>query len=166
MEEKQRVIENDFSEGCLFEPYKEQIAKIKAWGRTFIALKSEHVYHSPEVLKEDGYFNEYLREEISESIFAVQELPFRCSVGVLSDDYGTQYIGILNRDYERMQTFSLPLKRTSRIYEVSCVDGNQHILYENAECITVTLAEGDMVFYRIQNIEEEPYEIEYVCCEK
>jgi hypothetical protein len=165
MEEKRRILESDFTEGCFFDDYKQQIAKIKEWGKTFIALKSEHVYHSPEVLRNDAYFNEHLREDVTESLLDVKELPFRCSVGMLSDDYGNQYIGILNRDYERAQTFTLPLKGQYRVYEVSCADGRQYCINECTNCLNVTLREGDMVFYRLQNSKEDAYEIEYVCCE-
>lgn len=165
MEEKRRILESDFSEGCLFDDYKQQIAKVKEWSKTFIALKSEHVYHSPEVLRDDAYFNKYFREDVTESLLDVKELPFRCSVGLLSDDYGNQYIGILNRDYERAQSFSLPLKNSYRVYEVSYADGRQYCINDSANCLNVTLAEGDMVFYRLQDSKEEAYEIEYICHE-
>ena len=163
MDEKRRILQSDFTEGCFFDDYKQQIAKIKEWGKTFIALKSDHVYHSPEVLENDVYFNEHFREDVTESLLDVNELPFRCSVGVLSDGYGNQYIGILNRDYERAQSFVLPLKDTYRVYEVSYADGKQYCINEGTNCLNVTLAEGDMVVYRLQDCKEEAFEIEYVC---
>ena len=165
LEEKRRILENDFSEGCFFEECRQQIAQVKQWGKTLMALKSEHVYHSPELLQDDLYFKEHFREDVTESLLDVRELPFRCSVGILSDDYGNQYIGILNRDYERAQSFSLPLKNSYRVYEVSYADGRQYNINDSTKCLNVTLAEGAMVLYRLQDCEEEAYEIEYVCCE-
>lgn len=163
LNEKRRIIESDFTEGCFFDDYTHQLARIKAWGRTFMALTSDHVYHSPEVLVGDSYFDEHYREDVSESMLALKELPFRCSVGVLSDDYGNQYLAILNRDYERAQSFELPLKDRYRIYEVSYADGKQYCINDGTACINVTLAEGDMVLYRLQDCGEEAFEIAYEC---
>lgn len=164
-DETRRIIEADFSEGCFYEDFASQVAQVKEWGRTLMALHSEHVYHSPELLKEDAYFNKHYREDLEDSIFALKELPFRCSVGILSDDYGNQYVGILNRDYRRSQTFNLPLQHTCRVYEVSYADGMQYCVHDATKSLNVTLAEGSMVLYRLQDCAEEPYTIEYQCSE-
>ena len=117
------------------------------------------------MLKNGKCFNEHFREDVTESLLDVKELPFRCSVGMLSDDYGNQYVGILNRDYERTQSFVLPLKDTYRVYEMSYADGKQYCINNSTNCLNVTLEEGNMVFYRLKECREEAYEIEYVCCE-
>lgn len=92
LDETRRIIEADFSEGCFFEEYTQQVAKVREWGKTFIALTSKHVYHSPELLEGDAYFDTHYREDVSESIFRLKELPFRCSVGVLEDGQGNMYM--------------------------------------------------------------------------
>ena len=164
MDEKRRILESDFEEGCFFDDFKQQVAKVKELGKTFMALKSEHVYHSPELLANDAYFNEHFREDVAESVLDLEELPFRCTVGVLSDDYDNQYLAVLNRDYENAQSFILPLKNSYRIYEVSRADGKHYCINECTECIHVTLGEGDMVLYRLQKCGEEVSDIEYQCC--
>jgi len=163
LNEARRVLELDYEEGCFYDDMRAMISITKNLGKTLMALSSDHVYHGKEVLPDDEYYNNNFREDIaSDNIFNISELPFRCSIGILSDKYGNQYAAILNRDYLRAQAFSLPLKNNSRIYEVSKADGKHYCINNNTNCINVTLEAGDMAIYRIQNANEEAFDIEYV----
>ncbi len=160
--EKRRVLELDYEEGCFFDDLRAMIAIVKNLGRTMIALTSDRIYHGDEVLPEDGYFNANFRESIREDdVFALETLPFRCSIGRLSDPYGNQYAAILNRDYVRANTFVLPLKKQFRVYEVSKADGEHYCIHNGADCLRITLEAGDMVIYRLQDTAGEEYAIAY-----
>ena len=162
--EKRRVLENDYQEGCFYDDMKTLLFSLKNLGKTFIALRSEHVYHGDEVLPEDTYYNENLKEDFTQNkIFHLEKLPFRCSVGILSDEHFNTYIVIVNRDYEIPRTFTLPLFQIQRVYEVSKADGKHYVRDNCTDCINVTLDPGDLVLYRIQDAGEEVYDIEYVC---
>ena len=127
-----------------------------------MALDSKHVFHSPEVLQGNVHFEKY-RESLSESdILADKELPFRCSVGELSDSEGNRYLMILNRDYNVTRSFKLKLKKAFRVYEVSGEDGMQSVRNHKAQSITLRLNPGDAIFLRFQDAMEEPYLIDYV----
>ena len=166
LEEKRRVLENDYEEGCFFDDMRSLIGNTLNLGKTFIALHSEHVYHGKEVLPDDDYFNEHFREEIrNDDLTDLEELPFRCSIGRLSDDWGNQYMTVLNRDYLRTQVFTIPLNGTKRIYEVSKADGKHYCVNTSTDCLHVTLEPGDMAFYRVQDAEEEAFEVEYIPAE-
>ena len=163
LEEKRRVLENDYEEGCFFDDMRSLIGNTLNLGKTFIALHSEHVYHGKEVLPDDDYFNEHFREDIrNDDLTDLEELPFRCSIGRLSDDWGNQYMTILNRDYLRTQVFTIPLNGTKRIFEVSKADGKHYCVNTSTDCLHVTLEPGDMAFYRVQDAEEEAFEVEYI----
>ena len=54
------------------------------------------------------------------------------------------------------------LKSSYRIYEFSRADGKHYCINNCTECIHVTLEEGDMVLYRLQNCGEEVFDIEYL----
>lgn len=164
MGEKRRVLEYDYEEGCFYDDLIQIIKNVKNIGKTLMALNSKHIYHSAEVLAEDEYFNKNQREDISESsVFAADELPYRCSVGVFEDDYQNTYIAVLNRDYEAARSFVLPLNEQSRIYEVSKADGKQYCVNNSADRIYVTLEAGDMALYRLQRAADEAFDIEYKC---
>lgn len=163
LEEKRRVLENDYEEGCFYDDFKAMVSITKKLGKTFIALTSDHIYHGNEVLADDTYFNENFREYIKDDdIIMLDELPFRCSIGRLSDICGTQYVTILNRDYLSARSFSLPLRKNYRLYEVSKADGRHYCVNNPADCINITLEAGDMAVYRIQNPHEEIFDIEYI----
>ena len=156
------MLESDFSEGCFYDEMKAIIFSTKNLGKTFFALHSDAVYHGKEVLPDDEYFNQNFRQSIADcDIFAMDELPLRCSVGTLSDDHGNRYIAILNRDYEIAKTFTLPLSQKYRIYEVSKADGKHYLINNSTDCLHITLDPADMAFYRIQDPVEEPFAIEY-----
>ena len=162
LDEERRVLKSDFSEGCFFDEMKAIIFSTKNLGKTFFALHSDHVYHGKEVLPSDAYFNENFRESIADcDVFALDELPFRCSIGELSDDHGNRYFAILNRDYEFARSFTLPLSKKYRIYEVSKADGKHYPINDSTDCLYLTLEPGDMAFYRIEDPSAEPSNIEY-----
>ncbi len=166
LDEKRRVLENDYEEGCFFDDMRSLIGNTLNLGKTFIALHSEHVYHGKEVLPDDDYFNEHFREDIrSDDLTNLEELPFRCSIGRLSDDWGNQYMTVLNRDYLRTQVFTIPLNGTKRIFEVSKADGKHYCVNTSTDCLHVTLEPGDMAFYRVQDTKEEAFEVEYIPAE-
>ena len=163
LDEKRRVLENDYEEGCFFDDMRSLIGNTLNLGKTFIALHSEHVYHGKEVLPDDDYFNEHFREDIrSDDLTNLEELPFRCSIGRLSDDWGNQYMTVLNRDYLRTQVFTIPLNGTKRIYEVSKANGKHYCVNTSTDCLHVTLEPGDMAFYRVQDATDEAFDVEYI----
>ena len=163
LNEKRRVLENDYEEGCFFDDFKAMVSIAKNLGKTFIALNSDHIYHGKEVLTDDEYFNDNFRDDIrTDDVIDIKELPFRCSVGRLSDENGNQYIAVLNRDYLSVKTFNLPLKKNYRLYDVSKADGKHYCINNSTDFISVTLEAGDMAVYRIQNPGDEIFDIEYI----
>ena len=153
---------NNGQKGPLYFPMKEMNRRIYHWGKTLMALTSEHVFHSPELMAEWEVFDKY-RESLSDSrILAEEELPFRCSVGELTDSEGNRYLMILNRDYQDERTFKLNFKKAFRIYEVSDRDGMQAMKNRSATSLILQMAPGDAVFLRFQDVEEEAFLIDYV----
>lgn len=164
LDEKQRILERDYREGTFYDDMKTAIREVKMLGKTLLALNSRHVYHGSEVLPDDAYFNGHLRENVADDeLLAIPELPFRCSVGVLADDFGNEYLAILNRDYHETRTFSLPLRRTSRLYEVSRADGRQYPVNDGTDRVTVTLSPSALALYRVEDAKKAPEDIEYEC---
>ena len=156
------AVYRDGRKGPLFFQTKELNHRLQQWGKTLMALESEHVFHSPEVLKGNKKFDRY-REDISESkILDDEELPFRCSVGELADEEGNRYLIILNRDYERARKFKLNLKKSFRIYNVNEEDGTQSVCAKSAKRVEVELAPGDAVFLRFQDANEKAILLDYV----
>lgn len=146
------------------------------WGRTLMALESEYVFHSPEVLAGNETFKEMHNTTAESQILAEQDLPFRCSIGELADEEGNRYLIIQNRDYRETRTFQLELKKKFRIYEVSKMTGEQKLLKKKVatldgdftqaddlkNTISVNLGAGDAIFMRFQDAEEEAFLIDYV----
>lgn len=153
---------NNGQKGPLYFALKEMNTRIYHWGKTLMALSSEHVFHSPELMADWAVFDKY-REALSESkILANEELPYRCSVGELADEEGNVYLMILNRDYEEEHDFTLNFKKAFRIYEVSGKDGMQTVKSRAAKSMTFHMEPGDAIFLRFQDAEEEAYLIDYV----
>ena len=100
-------------------------------------------------------------DDIANSVFFKDALPYRTSASEFEDAYGNKYLMVLNRDYLAEKTLTLSLKGNYRIYEVSKVDGLQSVRAENAETLTVQLAAGDAALFRLQPAEEEAFTIEY-----
>ena len=117
-------------------------------------------------MPDDDYFNEHFREDIrNDDLTDLEARPFRCSIGRLADDWGNQYMTVLNRDYLRTQVCTIPLNGAKRIYEVSKADGKHYCVNNSTDCLHVTLEPGDMAFYRVQDTADEAFEVEYIPAE-
>ena len=156
------AIYRDGRRGPLFFQMQEMNRRITQWGKTLMALTSEHVFHSPELLAGNENYDQFRDLLINSQILADDELPFRCSVGEFSDCEGNHYLMILNRDYLDKRSFKLNLKKSFRVYEVSGEDGTQVVRNRSAKCLNVELAAGDAMFLRLQDEKEEAYVIDYV----
>ena len=156
------AIYRDGRKGPLFFQTKKLNHRLKQWGKTLMALTSEHVFHSPEVLKDNMSFEKYRKSLSDSAIFADEELPYRCSVGELTDGEGNRYIIVLNRDYLNKRTFRLNLKKEFRVYEVSGEDGMQSVRNRSTKRLNLQLEAGDAIFLRIQDTEEEICALEYM----
>lgn len=147
--------------GPLFYQMKALNRRISQWGKTLMALTSEGVYHSPEVLSDCAVFEKY-REPISNSqILSDEALPFRCSAGELSDREGNRYLLVLNRDYRNPRSFQLHFKKSSRVYRVSDETGEQSVIRNRSKGINLDLKPGDAVLLRVQDADEEACLIDY-----
>lgn len=155
-------IYRDGRKGPLFFQMQEMNHRMAQWGKTLMALTSEHVFHSPELLAGNENYDQFRDLLINSKILADDELPFRCSVGEFADCEGNQYLMILNRDYMDKRTFKLNLKKAFRVYEISEEDGLQTVRNRSTKCLNVELAAGDAIFLRLQDAKEEPYLIDYV----
>ncbi|MBR4768990.1 MAG: hypothetical protein IK088_08445 [Lachnospiraceae bacterium] len=155
------AVYSDGRPGPLFFEMKKLNRTLESWGRTLMALQSEGVYHSPEVLRGNPAFDEY-REPLSESrILSDRPLPFRASVGEFSDKEGNRYLIILNRDYLERRRFSLRLKNPFRIYEVDKETGLQRLRNRKTTRLELDLKPGDAVLLRFQDASEEPCLLRY-----
>lgn len=155
------AIYRDGRKGPLFFQMKEMNHRIRQWGKTLMALTSEHVFHSPELHAGNENFEQFREAVTNSQILANDELPFRCSVGEFTDSEGNLYLMILNRDYMDKRTFSLEFKKPVRVYEVSGEDGMQRVRNRRVKGLNLELAPGDAVFLRLQDAQEEAYLVEY-----
>ena len=156
------AIYRDGRRGPLFFQMQEMNHRIREWGKTLMALTSEHVFHSPELLKDNANYDQFRDLLMNSQILADDELPFRCSVGEFSDSEGNLYLMILNRDYLDKRRFKLNLKKNCRVYEVSDEDGTQSVRNKSTKYLDIELAAGDAIFLRIQDAKEEVFKIDYV----
>ena len=154
------VIDEKGEKGIFFEEQKKIHSEFKKLGNTLMALENRYVFHSSDVLPGVPFF-EGLADDIAASEILCGPLPKRVSVGELTDAYGNEYLMILNRDFAEEKTVTLPLKDTFRLYEVSRETGKQSVLCDATDVITVHLAKGDAVLYRVQKASEEPFTLEY-----
>lgn len=152
----------DGGKGEYFEQVKEFNRKILMWSPVLMAVESDAVYHSPEVLKDDEKFRTDYCDNIADSTIFDGELPLRISAAEFSDNYGNKYVMILNRDYLRRRPADIKLKGNYRLYEVCPKTGKQFVAAECTDNIKLNLEPTDAVLYRVQNADEEPYDIEYV----
>lgn len=147
-------------EGRYFAEQQRLNRELKGLGNTLMALTCQRVIHddmmNPEKDAMDGIHTSMEDSELLEGT-----LTPRISVSEHSDEYGNRYLMVLNRDYENEASFNLRLKELSNVYEVSKEDGEQRLIFDLRKSIPVYLAPGDLVLYRIQNADEEPYTIEY-----
>ena len=158
------VDEETCGKGIFFEEQKEMNARMREWGNTLMAIDSDLVVHDSLIDPVNcPAFNEKYRHTMAEStLLKEKELPRRCSIAELSDAYGNRYLMVLNRDYEETQEFSLKLKYSSRLYEISREDGLQYVAAERAKSVDVRLEPGELAFYRVQRASEKPFTIEYM----
>ena len=143
-----------------FEETKEIHDEFRKLGNTLMALDSQYVFHSADLLPGSPYMTG-LEDDITDSEVIAGPLQDRVSVGELADAYGNRYLMILNRDFTVEKKVEIALKAPSRIYEVSRETGRQSMICEGTDKIEVTLAAGDAVLYRVQNAAEEAFTIEY-----
>lgn len=149
--------------GEFFEDHKKIHAEFKMLGNTLMALTNRAVYHSRDLMPFGRYGEIYktYADDIANSKILEGTLPERTSVGELFDDYGNEYIFILNRDFEKELHAQISLKDNYNIYEVSREDGKQHLASENARSVKVDLACGDAVLLRAQTGTEEKCTVAY-----
>lgn len=156
------AITEDAEMGPLYFSTKDMNHRCHQLGRTFMALTSVGLFHSPEVMDENPAYDQF-RQSLSESeVLADENLPFRCSAGEFVDSENNRYMLIQNRDYFEKRTFNLNLKKEFRIYEVSQKDGDQSVLEDRTRALTLSLEPGDAALLRFQDADEEAYLIDYV----
>ena len=155
------VITEEGDRGPIFEETKRIHAEFRALGNTLMALQSVGVYHSAELLAGSPYLTG-LADELTGHDILPQTLPRRCSVGELADAYGHRYFLFLNRDVDVPLDAELPLKKPVRLYTVSRETGEQIFLGDSITSLTLHLAAGDGVLYRMDKVTDaEPYTLEY-----
>lgn len=155
------VITEEGDRGPIFEETKRIHAEFRALGNTLMALQSVGVYHSAELLAGSPYLTG-LADELTGHDILPQTLPRRCSVGELADAYGHRYFLFLNRDVDVPLDVELPLKKPVRLYTVSRETGEQIFLGDSITSLTLHLAAGDGVLYRMDEVTDaEPYTLEY-----
>lgn len=155
------VITEEGDRGPIFEETKRIHAEFRALGNTLMALQSVGVYHSAELLAGSPYLTG-LADELTGHDILPQTLPRRCSVGELADAYGHQYFLFLNRDVDVPLDAELSLKKPVRLYTVSRETGEQIFLGDSITSLTLHLAAGDGVLYRMDEVTDaEPYTLEY-----
>ena len=155
------VITEEGDRGPIFEETKQIHAEFRALGNTLMALQSVGVYHSAELLAGSPYLTG-LADELTGHDILPQTLPRRCSVGEFADAYGHRYFLFLNRDVDVPLDAELPLKKPVRLYTVSRETGEQIFLGDSITSLTLHLAAGDGVLYRMDEVTDaEPYTLEY-----
>lgn len=155
------VITEEGDRGPIFEETKRIHAEFRALGNTLMALQSVGVYHSAELLAGSPYLTG-LADELTGHDILPQTLPRRCSVGELADAYGHRYFLFLNRDVDVPLDAELSLKKPVRLYTVSRETGEQIFLGDSITSLTLHLAAGDGVLYRMDEVTDaEPYTLEY-----
>lgn len=143
-----------------FEEQKKINAEFKALGDTLMAIECKHVFHDASCLPEFEPMKEYA-EDIADSAFLAEALPYRTSVGEFADAYGNRYLLVLNRDYITAKSLRLKLNGSYRIYEVSRDDGMQIVKDEQTDVLALYLDAGDAMLFRLQPSEEEAFTVEY-----
>lgn len=154
------VIDENGNKNVFFEEQKRIHAEFTKLGNTLMALENRTVLHSADLLPDCPHMAA-MADRMENSLLLCGELPVRTSAGELEDAYGNRYLLLLNRDYDRARDITVSLREPGRIYEVSRVTGRQQVICERTDCISVSLAAGDAVLYRVQNADEEAYTVEY-----
>lgn len=145
--------------GIYFDEQLKLNREIAALGNTLMALRCERVIHDESLKTENAKVHFATMEE---SKLLKGKLPKRISISEFSDDYGNDYLMVLNRDYKYDRRYVLDLKEERRVWRVSDYDGEQHLAFEGGKNkIMGTLTPGSIALYRLQKLEEEPCAIEY-----
>ena len=152
--------EEDGKPDIFFEDQKKIHAELREIGGTLMALDCKRVFHDESLLPGVACAKE-LHDDIAESELLAGKLPYRVSASELEDAYGNRYLMVLNRDYMTAKSIELDLKGSYRVYEVSKQDGEQHVIAENTEKLSIELAAGDMALLRLQNAADEAFTISY-----
>lgn len=149
--------------GTFFEQQKQIHSEFRNLGNTLMALTSQAVYHSDELMPFGRYGQIYcdLRHDIADSKLLAAALPYRTSVGELTDDYGNRYLLIQNRDFYQPLCAQLSLKGKYNLYEVSKENGQQSLLCTNTDRIPVELSAGDAMLLRVQPQDQPLCTVEY-----
>ncbi len=150
----------DGDKGPIFAETKVIHEELKKLGNTLMALTSQYVFHSADLLPGCPWMSG-LADDILDSTVLAAPLLDRTSVGELTDSEGNRYLLLLNRDFTVEKTLSLPLKKSFRLYAVSRETGRQSVICDCADTMDVTLAPGDATLLRVQDAAEEAFTIEY-----
>ncbi len=147
---------------CLpfFELQKQINAEFRALGNTLMALTCKQVFHDARCLTDFAPMQEYA-DDIANSAFLADTLPYRISASEFEDAYGNKYMMVLNRDYIEAKDLTLALKGNYRIYEVTKKDGQQYLKEDATNTLSVQLDAGDAALFRLQPAEEEVFTVEY-----
>ena len=161
---KETVLIATGEKGEFFNEQKKIHKEFRMLGNTLMALKNRAVYHSEDLCIYGKYGEIYkgFKDNIANSKILAGQLPVRTSVGELYDDYGNEYLFVLNRDFEKELSADIPLSGNYSVYEVSRKDGKQRLIYENTEKLNVSLPCGDAVLFRLQPSEAEKFTVEYM----
>ena len=108
------VVETDGGPGAFFEEQKEIHRQFRELGNTLMALRFKRVIHDDSLLPGCSYM-EGLCASMAESALLSGALPYRTSVSEHEDEYGNQYLMVLNRDYHRECDLTLNLNGKYRI---------------------------------------------------
>ena len=154
------IVDEDGNRLPFFEPQKQINSEFKALGDTLMALECKHVFHDESCLADFEPMKQYA-ENISDSAFLADKLPYRTSVGEFEDAYGNRYMMVLNRDYSSDKRVSIKLNKDYRIYEVSRDDGAQYVKDDGTDTLSLHLEAGDAVLLRLQPAEDEAFTVEY-----
>ena len=146
--------------GIFFDEQKKLNDELHALGNVLMALECDRVIHDDTLLPEHPAM-EGLRSSMEESELLTGALPPRISISEHRDEYGHRYLMVLNRDYDTAQHIALKMRNPANVYLVDKEDGEERFVYENASSVWVQIAPGDLLLYRIQPAEEEPYTVEY-----
>ena len=143
-----------------FDLQREINAEFRALGNTLMALDCKQVFHDARCLKDFAPMREYA-DDIANSAFLADALPYRISASELADAYGNKYLMVLNRDYTVQKNVTLALNANYRVYEISKKDGKQYLTKDSTDRLNVVLAAGDAALFRLQPAKEEAFTIEY-----
>ena len=158
----QGALWDDASRGPLYYFTRDINHRSLMMGRTFMALTSTHVFHSPEVLKDNPAFDEFREDPSASKVLAPEPLPFRASVGEFEDSENNVYLFIQNRDLFERRVITLRFNAPYRLYEVDQRDGYQFVASDSADSLTLNLSAGDARLFRLQDPAQSPCFIDYV----